>query len=79
MWTTGRFNFVKTDGKIAILYYWVKHFEEPSEFGINNGRISKLSIKLDGKVIVHYDRGWDVRPADSMSCIALKIIMEKYN
>jgi|SRR5690606_4824100 len=53
-----------------------KHFNEGSEFGINEGRVSKLTIKrLDtvgnGKdwnygVVVSYDRGWDKRPTPSV-------------
>ena len=41
-----------------------KIFEEPSEYGINEGRISKLFIrdKESGNVLVNYDRGWDVKP-----------------
>ena len=37
-------------------------FDEPSEYGINNGRISKLGIREDGRVVVNYDRGWDIKP-----------------
>ncbi len=39
----------------------VKHFEEPSRFGIKNGRISKLWIREEGKTEadVSYDRGWE--------------------
>ena len=36
-------------------------FEEPSQYGINNGRISKLDIRVDDRIVVNYDRGWDVR------------------
>ena len=28
--------------------YWVKHYEEGSQFGIDGGRISKLTIKVGG-------------------------------
>lgn len=48
-----------------------KVFSTPSDFGIKNGRISKLQIcdtsqehwGLQG-CYVNYDRGWDVRPTD---------------
>lgn len=38
-----------------------KVYDEPSQYGINNGRISKLWIqnKNSGKTIANYDRGWD--------------------
>ena len=36
-----------------------KVFDEPSRYGINNGRISKLWVKEDGyPVVIDYDRGW---------------------
>lgn len=43
-----------------------KVYLEGSKFGIDNGPISKLWIKdmEKSKVIVNYDRGWDVKPAD---------------
>jgi len=44
-----------------------KLFDVGSGYGINDGRVSKLSIYEDGKsffdsVIVNYDRSWDVIP-----------------
>lgn len=43
-----------------------KVYLEGSKFGIDNGSISKLWIKdmEKSKVIVNYDRGWDVKPTD---------------
>jgi len=44
----------------------VRYFEEPSEYGIDGGRISKLWIAgPDGKARVEYDRGWSKRPPKS--------------
>lgn len=43
--------------------YWVKHYDEGSVFGIDGGRISKLTVKRGGKEIVSYERGWDVEPS----------------
>lgn len=38
-----------------------KLFDDGSQFGINNGRVSKLSIaKYNGSPDVNYDRGWDL-------------------
>ncbi len=41
-----------------------KVFLEGSEYGIDNGPISKLSIKdiAKNELIVNYDRGWDKKP-----------------
>ncbi len=44
-----------------------KVFEESSQFGINQGNVSKLLIRegntkgFEG-VFVNYDRGWDIEP-----------------
>lgn len=65
--------------KDSIIHYWVKHFEEGSEFGIGGGRISKLMLKENGTVVVNYDRGWDTKPANEESEIALAILMKEYN
>lgn len=41
----------------------VGYFEEPSEFGIDEGRISKLWIADEtGKPVAEYDRGWSIKP-----------------
>ena len=63
--------------------YWVKHFEEGSEYGIeNDGCISKLTICKHGesKNLVNYDRGWDVRVPNNKEIKAVyAILLEKYN
>ena len=42
-----------------IIHYWVKHYEQGSQYGIENeGRISKLMLKENGAVIANYNRGW---------------------
>ncbi|MDF2700916.1 MAG: hypothetical protein K0Q49_2480 [Haloplasmataceae bacterium] len=46
-----------------------KLFDEGSDFGINGGRVSKLTIWKGEKftwdnVVVNYDRGWDIEPED---------------
>jgi hypothetical protein len=45
--------------------YEAKVFKEGSEFGINKGKVSKLTIwdSETEKMIVNYDRGWDIRPS----------------
>ena len=37
-----------------------KIFSEPSDFGISNGRISKLAIQRNGNLVFNYDRGHDL-------------------
>jgi hypothetical protein len=57
-------NWIK--GTIDDYNFEAKHFDVGSEFGINNGRVSKLSIwkgdNRDDGLITHYERGWDVKP-----------------
>lgn len=59
MWTNGVIKIDKTS-----VTFSVKHFEEPSEFGIDEGRISKLELRVKGKIVANYDRGWDIKPSD---------------
>lgn len=50
MWKEGTIGIPKKDGGYKSVKYWVKHFDEPNEdYGINGGKISKLSLKMDGK------------------------------
>ncbi len=61
-------------------HYWVKHYNEPSEtYGIDGGRISKLMIKVNGKITANYDRGWDVEPEDEATQMAYAILLHNYN
>ena len=68
-----------TESKIA--HYWVKAYEEGSEFGIDGGRISKLQIRINGQTVVNYDRGWDIEPDenDEAAQIAYAICLHDYN
>lgn len=64
-----------------VAHYWVKAYEEGSIYGINEGKISKLQIKVNGKITCNYDRGWDIEPNenDETTQIALAILMYEYN
>ena len=82
MWSTGTIGIPVKGQKNKYTYcrYWVKHYDEPSEtWGIDGGRISKVTIKIDGKVTCNYDRGWDVEPEDEATQKALMILMHQYN
>ena len=53
------------DAIIDGYYVTAKVFSNPSMFGINSGRISKLTVVADtewnyDKIVVNYDRGWDI-------------------
>ena len=72
---------IPTKGETKIAHYWVKAYEEGSVYGINEGRISKLEIRIGGETVVHYDRGWDIEPDenDEAAQIAYAICLNDYN
>ena len=74
MWKEGT---VSVNGEI--FHYWLKQYEEGSEFGINRGRISKLTIKRSGREVYNYDRGEDIAPIDKNAETALAIILKSDN
>ena len=50
-------------GLIGECVFEAKVFDECSEYGINNGRVSKLLMtNEDGNIVASYDRGWDIEP-----------------
>ena len=44
-----------------VVHYWVKAYDEGSQYGIDGGRISKATLKISGEVLRHdgqtYARG----------------------
>jgi hypothetical protein len=89
-----RGGFVKTDDlwiEAVVLGRWVmaKVYNEPSTFGINNGRVSKLSIsKTDARdpdsdffeqMAYNYDRGLDFDDLDQEGLLeGIVDLLEKY-
>lgn len=71
------------DGTISVhgtVYgYWMKQYDEGSEYGIDGGRISKLTIKRDSEIVCNFDRGWDVKPTDPDAQLALDILLHTEN
>lgn len=59
--------------------YDLKQFDKPSKFGIEGGRISKLSLKLNGKYVAVYDRGWVIQPKTEAAREALRYLLDRYN
>ena len=68
-------------GETKIAHWWAKVYDEGSAYGINEGRISKLMIKIDGKTTLSYDRGWDIEPDenDQATMVVYSIILQEYN
>ena len=55
-------------------------FDEPSQYGIHNGRISKLYIAdAERNAVINYDRGWYIRPKTIEVQVLLVAIIEKFN
>lgn len=80
MWSEGTIGIPEADDKYKVIHYWVKHYEEPSdEYGINGGKISKLTLKVDGEIICNYDRAWDIEPTCKEAEMALGILLNNYN
>ena len=80
MWREGTIGVMGEDGKYTAVHYWYKHFDDPSEaFGIDGGRISKLMLKQDGKIVYNYDRGLDIAPQTREAERALAILMYEHN
>ena len=63
----------------SIFHYWMKQYDEGSQFGIEGGRISKLTLKRNGTIVCNYDRGWDIEPADPDTQLALEILLHSEN
>ena len=80
MWSEG-FIIIPADiaGKETAVRYWVKHYDNPSKYGINKGRISKLVLTIKGKLVCNYDRGWGTRPVNKAAEAALEILICEYD
>ena len=82
MWKEGAIGIPDKQDKERhiICHYWVKVYKRRSRrFGINGGRISKLTIKINGEITANYDRGWDVEPKDEPTRMAYMILLQNYN
>lgn len=66
-------------GKATIARFWVKAYDEGSEYGIDGGRISKMMIEINGETVCNYDRGWDIMPETEEANIAYAILIDSYN
>ena len=79
MWKEGVIGVPKKEGTRKSVHYWIEVYEEGSQLGINGGRISKLSLKMDGEYIGIYDRGWDIKPTCEEAEMALSILLYSNN
>nr|DAP89907.1 MAG TPA: hypothetical protein [Bacteriophage sp.] len=74
MWKEGS---IRVNGEV--FHYWMKQYDKGSEWGIDGGRISKLMLKRDGKIVCNYDRGWDIEPADENTQLATELLLHSEN
>ena len=80
MWKQGAIGVKDSNGRMVSVSYWIKHYEESSEeYGISGGRIFKLMLKQDGRVVYNYDRGEDIEPLTHEAETALAILIHEYN
>lgn len=57
-----------------------KVFSEPSVLGIRRGRVSKLEIRTStGKLVVNYNRGWDIRPRNQTHRNLVNQVLRRYD
>ena len=78
--------FIKTRESLNVWDYYaddtgtfqasVVHFEQPSPFGINSGRISKLFIQNENtkEIVCNFDRGWDKKPTPEVKAFYDEIL-----
>ena len=74
MWSQG---IITHNGKAY--RYSVKHYDEPSQFGYNEGRASKIWIQRGSVEVFNFDRGDDVPCADKDTEAVLQMLLDKYN
>lgn len=75
MWETVK---IDVSGKKYTAY--IKQYDEGSKYGIGGGRISKLQLKDEnGRTVVNYDRGWDIRPETIQEEAAVETILRGWN
>jgi len=66
-------------GKVNGFEFQIKHYEEGSVYGISEGKISKMLIRKDNKILANYDRGWDVYPRDVEVIEVYEKLLKMYN
>ena len=62
-----------------IFHWWLKVYESPSKFGINGGKVSKMMLKRNGQIVMNYDRGWDIKPVDENTKLAMELLLHGEN
>ena len=67
-------------GKMNGYHNWVKYYSEGSEHGIGgDGKVSKLSIRKDGKELYRFERGLDFDNLDAGGKAVYEDLLRRYN
>ena len=68
-------------GRIGEMYFEVKRTEQPTRFGINEGRIIKLWMirHVTYGLVASYDRGWDRLPHYDNEIEATQAIIDRFS
>ena len=78
MWYEGQ---IGTPTSTTIYKYYAKVYETGSEHGINQGRVSKLTVRRTGETedLYNWDRGLDRPPVNDEVEAILNIILTKFS
>lgn len=81
MWKEGVIGVPLYDGSYSAANYRVKVEDSASPLGINQGKITVLTIKIAGVITADYKLGWDIKPNenDESTQIAYCILLMEYN
>ena len=65
-------------GTVGGYSFQAKIYDEGSEFGIDEGRVSKLWVRDEAtrQTVINYERGWDVRPKTAAHRHLLAALLE---
>ena len=80
-WSKGTIQTAVNGKKSASVDYQVKHYSKGSEWGIDCGKISKLEMRIGGRTIALYDRGWALMPDanDQAAMTAYSAVLHMFN
>lgn len=78
MWREGTIGVPNGKGGYTVVHYTAKVYDEGSDFGINGGRISKLTLKQNGKEVYNYDRDLDIDCQTEEAEVALAVLLKEY-
>lgn len=80
-YNTGCIGIPQGKDKMKAAHYRVRSYKRRNKHGFNSGKIRELEIKIDGKVVADFNKGWIVKPDDEDKDVqvALCILLYNYN